>query len=110
MSDGASGRLLSVGSALPPLMNGTNLNLCTTVHEGKVGNITTFELSRGMQMEKTISAAEANRQFSRILRDVTSGQSYVVTSHGRPVARLVPVDHSAAASSAVRDALLSRLS
>jgi prevent-host-death family protein len=42
-------------------------------------------------MEKTISAADANRNFSRLLRDVREGRSYVVTSHGRPVARIAPV-------------------
>jgi prevent-host-death family protein len=41
-------------------------------------------------MEKAISAAEANRQFSRLLRGVREGRSYVVTSHGKPVARLIP--------------------
>ncbi|HEY1659088.1 MAG TPA: type II toxin-antitoxin system prevent-host-death family antitoxin [Candidatus Sulfotelmatobacter sp.] len=43
-------------------------------------------------MEKAISAADANRNFSRLLRDVKEGQTYVVTSHGRPVARIAPVD------------------
>ena len=42
-------------------------------------------------MEKVVSAAEANRKFSELLRQVKSGQSYVVTSHGRPVARIEPV-------------------
>jgi prevent-host-death family protein len=42
-------------------------------------------------MEKTISAAAANRSFSQLLRDVREGKSYVVTSHGRPVARIAPV-------------------
>jgi prevent-host-death family protein len=42
-------------------------------------------------MEETISAAEANREFSRLLREVRGGNSFVVTSHGRPVAKLVPV-------------------
>jgi len=42
-------------------------------------------------MEKAISAAEANRKFSEVLRGVRAGQSYVVTSHGRPVARIQPV-------------------
>lgn len=41
-------------------------------------------------MEKVIQAAEANRNFSRILRDVREGDSYTVTSHGRPIARIVP--------------------
>jgi prevent-host-death family protein len=42
-------------------------------------------------MEKAISAADANRKFSQLLREVREGQSYVVTSHGRPVARIAPV-------------------
>jgi prevent-host-death family protein len=42
-------------------------------------------------MEKMVSAAEANRKFSELLRQVKSGQSYVVTSHGRPVARIEPM-------------------
>jgi prevent-host-death family protein len=42
-------------------------------------------------MEKAISAADANRKFSQLLRDVKEGRSYVVTSHGRPVARITPV-------------------
>ena len=39
-----------------------------------------------------VSAAEANRKFSELLRKVKSGESYVVTSHGRPVARIAPVE------------------
>jgi prevent-host-death family protein len=42
-------------------------------------------------MEKAISAADANRKFSKVLRDVKEGKTYVVTSHGRPVARIAPV-------------------
>jgi prevent-host-death family protein len=42
-------------------------------------------------VEKTISAADANRKFSQLLREVREGRSYVVTSHGRPVARIAPV-------------------
>lgn len=42
-------------------------------------------------MEKAISAADANRKFSQVLREVKEGRSYVVTSHGRPVARIEPV-------------------
>ena len=42
-------------------------------------------------MDKTISAAEANRQFSRVLREVREeGTTYTVTSHGEPVARITP--------------------
>jgi prevent-host-death family protein len=41
-------------------------------------------------MDEAVSAADANRTFSRLLRGVREGHSYVVTSHGRPVARIVP--------------------
>ena len=47
-------------------------------------------------MDKDIPAAEANRAFSRLLREVRNGQSYTVTSHGRPVARIVPVNEASA--------------
>ena len=43
-------------------------------------------------MDRSVSASEANRQFSRILREVSEGESFTVTSHGRPVARIVPAD------------------
>jgi prevent-host-death family protein len=61
--------------------------------------------------EETITAAEANRNFSRLLRGVREGQSYVVTAHGRPVAKLVPADQDAAttARKAAFDALMKRL-
>jgi len=42
-------------------------------------------------MSETISAAEANRQFSKLLRAVEAGETITITSHGRPVARLCPV-------------------
>jgi len=42
--------------------------------------------------EKTITAAEANRKFSALLRSVREGNNYVVTSHGRPVAKIVAID------------------
>ncbi len=59
-------------------------------------------------MEKAISAAEANRKFSELLRGVKAGRSYVVTSHGRPVARIAPIENGRDADRA-RDALLKRL-
>ncbi|MER8490103.1 type II toxin-antitoxin system prevent-host-death family antitoxin [Mesorhizobium australicum] len=60
-------------------------------------------------MEKGVSAADANRRFSLLLRGVREGQSYVVTSHGRPVARIVPADHQEGVAAQSRAALLSRL-
>ena len=57
-------------------------------------------------MEKSVSAAEANRKFSQLLQGVKRGRSYVVTSHGKPVAKLSPVEaHRASA----RETLLARL-
>lgn len=60
-------------------------------------------------MDEAVSAANANRKFSHILRGVREGRSYVVTSHGRPVAHIVPVIHRDSAVSGARAALLSRL-
>lgn len=41
---------------------------------------------------KTISASDANRQFSALLREVRQGVEITVTSHGKPVARLSPAE------------------
>jgi len=60
-------------------------------------------------MEKAISAADANRKFSRLLRDVREGQSYVVTSHGRAVARIAPMKDERATTASARSSLLGRL-
>ena len=60
-------------------------------------------------MDHRVSAAEANRSFSRILRDVREGRSYLVTSHGRPVARIVPAETSDEAAEAAWKKVLSRL-
>jgi prevent-host-death family protein len=45
-------------------------------------------------MERSVTAREANQQFSRILRDVEAGAEIVVTRRGRPVARIVPAQPS----------------
>jgi prevent-host-death family protein len=60
-------------------------------------------------MEKAISAADANRNFSQLLRDVREGQSYLVTSHGRAVARIAPVLEDSANAAKARSSLLRRL-
>lgn len=60
-------------------------------------------------MDEAVSAAEANRNFSAILRNVREGQSYLVTSHGRPVARIVPAGRQPDLTATTRDALLARL-
>jgi prevent-host-death family protein len=48
-------------------------------------------------MDESVSATEANRRFSSILRRVREGDSFTVTSHGAPVARIVPVKGTEAA-------------
>ena len=60
-------------------------------------------------MDKIVSAAEANRRFSQLLRAVREGDTYVVTSHGRPVARIVPVQPDEAIREKAREMLLARL-
>ncbi len=46
-------------------------------------------------MDRAISASEANQRFSELLRDVADGESFTVTSHGKPVARVSPIDREA---------------
>jgi prevent-host-death family protein len=60
-------------------------------------------------MEKLVSAADANRKFSKLLRAVREGNSYVVTSHGKSVARIVPIENGGMVRRGTRAALLKRL-
>ena len=60
-------------------------------------------------MDKLVSAAEANRRFSQLLRSVRDGDSYVVTAHGRPVARIVPISAQDRVADAAHQALLDHL-
>jgi prevent-host-death family protein len=60
-------------------------------------------------MDEAVSAADANRRFSLLLRGVREGRSYVVTSHGRPVARLIPAGKHDDVATSARSTLLSRL-
>lgn len=45
-------------------------------------------------MDRQITASEANQHFSEMLRDVSQGESFTVTSRGRPVARVTPIDRA----------------
>jgi prevent-host-death family protein len=60
-------------------------------------------------MEKPISAADANREFSRLLQGVKKGNSYIVTSHGTPVAKIAPVAATNHFAEKARALLLARL-
>ena len=41
-------------------------------------------------MAEIVTARDANQHFSRLLREVAEGKSFVITHRGRSVARLVP--------------------
>ena len=60
---------------------------------------------------KTVTAAEANRQFSAVLRAVAQGERVTVTSRGQPVATIEPIRarSSVARPSAAKRRLLERL-
>ena len=40
---------------------------------------------------ETISSTDAKNQLNRLLNDVKAGASFTITSHGQPVAQLIPV-------------------
>jgi prevent-host-death family protein len=62
-----------------------------------------------MAMDKAVSAADANRRFSQLLQNVRRGRSYVVTSHGKPIAKISPVDETGKIEASARANLLTRL-
>jgi prevent-host-death family protein len=58
---------------------------------------------------RTITASDANRNFSGLLRDVASGESILIVSRGTPVAKISPVDVKSG-KMAAKKSLLLRLS
>lgn len=56
---------------------------------------------------KYVTARDANQQFSKLLAEVAGGRVILITRHGKPVARLVPV--SARPESAERASAIKRL-
>ena len=58
---------------------------------------------------KTISAADANRHFSRVLREVSQGEHITVVSRGRPVATIAPVRANGGERRLAKRLLLERL-
>lgn len=57
---------------------------------------------------KTVSAADANRHFSKLLREVRAGETVLVTSRGEPVATIQPAS-DLARREAAKQKLLKRL-
>ena len=60
-------------------------------------------------MSTTVSAADANRDFSKLLRDVRNGDSVVITSHGKPIAKIIPFVTRDPVRAAAKKVLLARL-
>lgn len=58
---------------------------------------------------KQITATEANRLFSKLLSEVRKGEEFVVTSHGKPIARVSPAGQQEAKRAASRAKLIARL-
>ena len=59
---------------------------------------------------RTVSAADANRHFSSMLRDVVMGEVVTVLSRGKPVATIAPVRLKSEQRQSAKRALLARLS
>jgi prevent-host-death family protein len=58
----------------------------------------------------SIPAREASQCFSEVLAKVESeGQGVLVTKHGRPVARLLPIERQPAGLTAEQEAALQRI-
>jgi prevent-host-death family protein len=59
----------------------------------------------------TVPATEANRSFSKLLRAAREGRRVTITSHGQPVAELIPAGDSVrqASEAARRAAALAEL-
>lgn len=60
-------------------------------------------------MGKAVSAADANRNFSHLLREAREGRTSIITSHGKPVAMLVPFNAERQVRAAARARLFKRL-
>ncbi len=58
---------------------------------------------------KTVSAAEANRQFSSVLREVARGETFTVLSRGKPVATITSAQPESEQRDKARSDLLARL-
>jgi prevent-host-death family protein len=58
---------------------------------------------------KTITASNANRGFSNLLREVSKGEEIMITSRGTPVAKVISVKSTVLQKNAMKNLLLSRL-
>ena len=58
---------------------------------------------------KTITAANANRGFSNLLREVSKGEEVTILSRGTPVAKITPIKAEAMRKKSMKRILLARL-
>lgn len=58
---------------------------------------------------QTVGAADANRHFSNVLKQVSQGKEFLVVSRGKPVATIAPVKKADSSRHAARGLLLQRL-
>jgi prevent-host-death family protein len=86
-----------------------NLKILLVAPRPHLWHSTYYHYILGERMEKPVSAAAANRTFSKLLRAVREGQSYIVTSHGEAVAKIIPAEKHGGEMRGARVALLRRL-
>ncbi len=60
-------------------------------------------------MDRTLTLREANQSFSRLVREVESGDTVTVTRNGRPVARIIPTAGARRVLTAEQEAALERI-
>lgn len=58
---------------------------------------------------KTITATEANRRFSELLREASKGTWVTITSHDRAIARIGPATSEASDKELAKQRLLERV-
>ncbi|MFA7061358.1 MAG: type II toxin-antitoxin system prevent-host-death family antitoxin [Pedobacter sp.] len=58
---------------------------------------------------QTVRAADANRHFSNVLKQVSQGEEFLVISRGKPVATIIPVKKADSSHNASRELLFRRL-
>ncbi|MBU2513376.1 type II toxin-antitoxin system prevent-host-death family antitoxin [bacterium] len=58
---------------------------------------------------KTVTAADANRRFSAILREVSQGEEMTIVSRGKPVATIGPVKADSPDRHVAKTNLINRL-
>ncbi len=58
---------------------------------------------------KTITTTDANREFSKLLREVSKGAEVTILSRGKPVAKITSVSSATLQKNSMKKHLLSRL-